>query len=599
VAAILYFEPGGNEVLASALPYTSRRHVVEFGVTLKRIGCELDWRQIERSYATEVSLENFHTSHSDTKQNKFLCEDQMASTDYTPLTLVDIFAAGWRQKWLAFTLFLGLTFLGIALLWLTPNQYASQAQLLVRLGPNAVAMDPTADLSQTVSLQESRLHQVNSVLELIQSREMIERVARRVGTERILEPIGAFGRLKQMAKDLLPKSEVKGEHGYTGDEIAELIQLGDACKKLKRGFSTSVGKKAYTVNVQFSSSCPYLSHDVVEALLAEYPQYHSSAHGSTGSVDFFDQELASSLTAATAAQSMVRDLKLKMGIVDLDSEKLALQEKLSDLERGANDTAIELAAVDAELSILQGELKSMPERIIAEETTGIFKRSGDLVRQGLYELELKEKELATKFNADHPKMQSIRTQLEQAKLIANSEIGQTPQVRNVSNPIRQEMELLYRQALAKQAGLKAKQKQLDVQLASAREELKELNLSGAQLARLSWDAEVAEKTYMDTAQRLANARQIADLESLKLSDVAIAQPATLQLTKTGPLRFIFGAAGAMVAAFIALFAASLKDASQLSKQPVTSGKRRTSSIEVWAKEPEKKSAEAVSASVKA
>ena len=143
------------------------------------------------------------------------------------------------------------------------------------------------------------------------------------------------------------------------------------------------------------------------------------------------------------------------------------------------------------------------------------------------------------------------------------------------------------------------QKQLDVQLVSAREELVELNLSGAQLERLSWDAEVAEKTYMDTAQRLANARQIADLESLKLSDVAIAQPATLQLTKTGPLRLLFGAAGAMIAAFIALFVASLRDASQLAKQRTTSRKRQPSRIEIWADEPKPKPAAAASVGVKA
>ncbi|QDT12597.1 GumC family protein [Planctomycetes bacterium K23_9] len=502
----------------------------------------------------------------------------MSSSDHTPLTLTEIIAGGWRQKWFAIPLFLVLAVACIAVLWLMPNRYTSEAQLLVRLGPNAVSMDPTTELSRTVSLQESRLHQVNSVMELINSREMIQRVAKRIGTDRILQPIGFLEKTQHWLTNLAPNRSIQAEGGYSAAEVAELIELGKACKKLERDLVADVGKKAYTIDVRYVSNSPYLAHDIVEAMLEEYPRYHANAHGSTGSLDFFKQELKSTLDSATDAQGELRDLKLKMGIVDLDSEKLALQEKLSQLERATNDTDSKLAEVDAEMSSLKTEIASLPERIVAEETTGIFKRSGDLVRQGLYELELKEKELSTNFNPDHPKMLSIREQLQQARLIANSEIGQSPQVRNVANPLRQQLDLLHRQAIAKRAGLQAKQKQLALQLASARAELVDLNVLGADLTRLNWDAEVAENTYLDTAKRLANARQIADLESFELSDVTIAQPATLQLTKTGPLRFYIGLVGFCIVGCLTFFAAALRDKNLVSS-PTPIKKRRP--IEVW------------------
>ncbi|MGB7345829.1 MAG: hypothetical protein WBD20_16555 [Pirellulaceae bacterium] len=513
----------------------------------------------------------------------------MSSSDNAPLTLTDILAGAWRQKWFAIPLFLLLSLFCAAMLWVLPNRYASEAQLLVRLGPNAVAMDPKTDLSHTVSLQESRLHQVNSVMELINSREMIERVAKQVGTDRILEPIGFIENAKAIVGGLLPKQQATSQNGYSATEIKELVELGEACKRLERGLSASVGKDAYTIDISYISNSPFLSHDVVAALLEQYPRYHARAHGSTGSVEFFDREVAATLETATESQSKLRDLKVEMGIVDLDSEKVALQEKLSELERSSNSTSVQLAEVQAELASLKTELTSMPDRIVAEETTGIFKHSGALVRQGLYELELKEKELSTKFNSDHPKMQAARDQLQQARMIANSEIGQAPQVRNVANPIRQEMDLLYRQAIAKQAGLQAKKEQLQKQLSAAKEQLVTLNTASAELTRLTWDADVAASTYVDAAKRLANAKQVADLEALELSDVAIAQQATLQLTKTGPLRLYIGAACLAVVGFITLLLAALRDSGRSNTSPNARPTKRKR-VSVW-NEPSPRSRE--------
>ena len=86
---------------------------------------------------------------------------------------------------------------------------------------------------------------------------------------------------------------------------------------------------------------------------------------------------------------------------------------------------------------------------------------------------------------------------------------------------------------------------------------------------------MAQAMYKETAKRLANARQVSGLESLRLSDVSIAQPATLQLTRVGPLRLLIGSISLAIIAFISMIIAASRD---FRKARVEARKRRSLGI---------------------
>ncbi|MEO9594101.1 MAG: exopolysaccharide biosynthesis protein, partial [Rhodopirellula bahusiensis] len=84
---------------------------------------------------------------------------------FRPMRLSDLWQAVYRHR-------LSVVLWTIVLLpvlafcvFLIPAQFDSYSQLLIRLGRGAVSMDQTATLSPTVSLQDSRASQVNSVRE--------------------------------------------------------------------------------------------------------------------------------------------------------------------------------------------------------------------------------------------------------------------------------------------------------------------------------------------------------------------------------------------------------------------------------------------------
>ena len=66
--------------------------------------------------------------------------------------------------------------------------YRSQAQLLVRLGRENVAIDPTATVGQTpaVSIPQSMENEINSAVVLLKSRVIVEKVVDSLGPRVIL-----------------------------------------------------------------------------------------------------------------------------------------------------------------------------------------------------------------------------------------------------------------------------------------------------------------------------------------------------------------------------------------------------------------------------
>ena len=83
--------------------------------------------------------------------------------------------------------FSGIMLVTIAVTFLGPRIYTSEAKLFVRLGRESAEMDPTATTDHVVMVHESREYEINSVFELLKSREVMSAVVTAVGPLVILE----------------------------------------------------------------------------------------------------------------------------------------------------------------------------------------------------------------------------------------------------------------------------------------------------------------------------------------------------------------------------------------------------------------------------
>ena len=102
----------------------------------------------------------------------------MARSNQSGPTLRDIYCALFRHKRKAIAFFLAVMTLVTLLTIFSPRVYRSEGTLFVRLGRENMTLDPTVTLGQepTVAMSQSRENEINSVAEILQSRQLIEKV---------------------------------------------------------------------------------------------------------------------------------------------------------------------------------------------------------------------------------------------------------------------------------------------------------------------------------------------------------------------------------------------------------------------------------------
>ena len=81
----------------------------------------------------------------------------------------------------------GVMLLTLLLIALYPRSYSSEAKLFLRIGRESVALDPTVTTGPINLLQKSQADEVNSALNILNSRAVLERVVECVGARRILD----------------------------------------------------------------------------------------------------------------------------------------------------------------------------------------------------------------------------------------------------------------------------------------------------------------------------------------------------------------------------------------------------------------------------
>ncbi|MEM6980096.1 MAG: Wzz/FepE/Etk N-terminal domain-containing protein, partial [Planctomycetota bacterium] len=352
---------------------------------------------------------------------------------FRPLSVGEVWGVLWGHKASISAITVVLTPLFVLGVFLIPAQFDSYAQILVRLGRSTVAMDPTASLTPTVSLQDSRASQVSSVREMLQSRAMAIAVVREIGSERILEAHSPMSKALAAISNALLPSTVKPQGELSAAEVATQIDEEMAILRVHKMLDLHAPKDAYTINLEARSEDPFLSRDVLRTLLTAYQKHHALAHSSQGSFEFFEDQAERARQRAVIAKEELRQAKTTRGIISVGSSQDALRSLITQVDADLMGTSNELATRQAEIAEMETQIARSPSVIQTEVIRGIAKATGDAMRNSLYDLEVQYNELAVKLTYNNPKLRAMREQLNAATDIASTEEGERPQTREAIN----------------------------------------------------------------------------------------------------------------------------------------------------------------------
>jgi uncharacterized protein involved in exopolysaccharide biosynthesis len=457
-------------------------------------------------------------------------EEQMSDASGPVLSLRGACRAVFRHRRKMTLFFVAVMGIVTAAAFLVPRGYRSQSKLFVRLGRENTILDPTTTLNQAsvVAVPQSRETEINSVIEILRSRALLEQVVDRVGAAAVL---GSGD--KQEADPQSPAGDPK---------------LRDrAVRTLIRTIEVDAVKKSNIIAISYDGPSPEVARAVVASLTDLYLDRHAQLNRTPGAQKFLAEQADRMRTELTRSEEKLKDLQNRTDLFALAEQKQLTVARLGKIEEELAQTAATLAEAEAEVKAVRDLRALLPETQVTARTRGMPNEAADRMREHLYTLQLKELELLGRHPASHPEVRLIRDQVAAAKEIFDREQRSREQVTTGPGKVSEEAHLILVRREPAVAALRAKEASLRGQLERERLALRRLNENGLRVAALQREVDLQAAHYRKYSENFEQARIDQALEKERISNINVVQPATFDERPVKPRRLFFLAVGFLLA----------------------------------------------------
>ncbi len=475
-------------------------------------------------------------------------------------SLRDVYYVLFRHKLKVILFFIAVIVTVTLGTFLASEIYRSDAKLLVRLGRESVSLDPTATTGPVISVGQSRENEIKSELEILNSKELVEKVVDSIGPAAFLDPPEEINVKDASPTGAVPDtiSEIRQKLRLASKGVTSLLRplslnpLSDRDKailKVMKNMEIEALKNSNVITISFEAKSQKVAQEAINKLIGFYLDKHINVHRTRGSYEFFNQQTDQFRSTLFRAEENLRELKNKTGIASLDEQRRVLVKRIGDLEQEVDGTESTLAASRAKVQALKKNLSGLPETLVTQETSGTGNQGADLMRDRLFGLQLKEQELLSKFTENSKQVQEVRRQITEAQALLDKEERTRTQVTKGLNEAHKQVQLALLAEEATLSSLEAKVREQRAQLNSTRGELKAINDSEIRLVQAQREMGIQEANYRKYYEKLEQARIDNALEIGKISNISVVQPATYPVKPVRPRKMLNLALGLFLGVF--------------------------------------------------
>ncbi len=417
----------------------------------------------------------------------------------------DVVAPLFRQKRILIVTFF-CVFVAVTLIaFIKGSTYSSHMAILV----NRERLDPLVSTEATTQMitgaNPVMPEEVNSEVELLTSRDVLEQVARANGLDK---PSTGFSLTRWMHPNQ-----------------TEQDRLAAAVKELAKRIKTQVTTKTNIIEVSYASKDPQLAYGVLKSLGEFYTAKHVAVNHPAGTYTFFAGETQKYKDQLDAAETKLRDFARKNGVAapDVQRTNMALQVATSI---GAQHTAEQAIAADEErIRNDREQMSATPQRSPTTQATATADKLLDSLNASLLAAQTKRTQLALKYDPAYPLVQEADQEIAQTK----AAIAQAESTRYVTESTDRDptFELLREDLARAQADLAAQR----AALAATKRSVQNLqgqvvNLDQQSLTQqdLLREAKADENNYLLYLSKREQERTTDALDITRIGNVAIAVP---------------------------------------------------------------------------
>jgi len=476
-------------------------------------------------------------------------------------SLRDFYYILFRHKWKVILFFLAVVAAVTVGTFLTTEIYKAEAKLLVRLGRESVTLDPTATIGQVISIGQSRDSEINSELEILRSRELAGKVVDALGPksflekpdENILDPAASMGPAQESLRG------VRGVLGGAANALQEFLIAADVITPLSDreraliGLTKNLGietqKNSNILFLSYEAPSPQFAQTVLAQLIGFYNEKHLVIHRTAGSYEFFNRQADQLRSQVAGVEEELKKLKSKTGVSSLEEQKKILMTRIGALQTEGESNQVALAIAKVKVQDLKEKLAGISPTLVTQETKGSGNYAADLMRSRLYELQIKEQDLLSRYSEDSRPVQEIRRQIAEAQALLAKEEPTRTQVTTGINTNYQQLNLDLIRETGNLSSLEAKTGVLKSQLAGGQAELQELNGTEVKMVNLQRELSLLDVKYRKYSDNLEQVRIDQALETNKISNISVVQAATASLKPIRPRKALNLALGLFLGIF--------------------------------------------------
>jgi len=446
------------------------------------------------------------------------------------ISLRDGAGALFRRKTLVVMIFLTVVAGTAVVTYLLPNKYESRVKILVKNQRVDVAITAEATSGMNAPTVENEVseNQINSEIELLTSKDLLTQVATQTG-------LAAY------------------EKGWFGRPKPEPVRIEAAVNRLAKDLAITPVRKANIITISYSSNSPELAAAVLKKLGDLYLEKHLKLNHPAGATNFFQDKADEYETQLKQTEENLTNFQLSNDLVVLSQQKdLTLQKtaeaksKMLDADAAVNEATNRIARVEQQLA-------AIPRRVVTQSRQLPNQYSAERLNTMLVELENQRTKLLTKFRPEDRLVKEVDEQIRTTKnALARAEQKTSVEEATDLNPLRQTLETELSRARLDQAGARARHETLTAQLKQYEGALKKLESDTTKHDDLQRQKKEAEENYQLYSKKREEARIADELDKQKITNVSIAEAATIPQLPTGPNRPMNLILGLCLAAFLSL-----------------------------------------------
>lgn len=417
-------------------------------------------------------------------------------------SLRDILFAIFKYNRLVITIFFTIVLLTTVFSFLLPRVYQASSKVIVKFGRENVytPASPTMREGQPFLFDYSREERINSEVEILKGRNLVEKVISEIGVDKI------YPNLNKKSFISISSSQDTEPIEKTGHLFTKATLL------FIKNLQVEAVRKSNIIDIKYQHRDPYIAAKVVNKLIDVFLEFHLNVYKKSHGYEFFDTQVSILKAKLKESEDEYESFCRENNITSLDEQRSLLLQTSSSLKADLEKTRTEISEYEGKMHALIGHDSANMNEINMGEETDINPLAISSIKNRLNELRLEKEELLNKYKTTSVPVMNINKEIDKAQELLKREekTYHDKAITSITHTL---------------SALKKRDQVQTLQLDEYRKELDRINGLVLRLKGLERKVKLNEETYQLYVKHMEEARLSQAMDSQKIANISVVEPA--------------------------------------------------------------------------